>query len=175
MKKLFYRTAGVLLALTLLCTVFFAAPLTAFADEEPYFATGTCGSPNTEDVEYYLFDDGSMAFFGTGAMEDYAKPAPNNPAAPWYITNPLEALIGSKISLEDGITTVGDYAFYLPVMYTVMLQTYNVDLPNSLVSIGVSAFENQNKLEKISIPSETSGLLWVRRAAKSSAARLPSS
>ena len=58
MKKLFYRTAGVLLALTLLCTVFFAAPLTAFADEEPYFATGTCGSPNTEDVEYYLFDDG---------------------------------------------------------------------------------------------------------------------
>lgn len=151
--KLSKKLISVLLALIVPCAALAAAPLTAFAEEsQPYFATGTCGSPNAEDIEYYLFDDGSIAFFGTGEMENYAKPAANTPAAPWYLNNPMEALLGSKIAIEDGVTTVGNYAFYLPAMYTVVLQTYNVDLPNSLTTIGVSAFENQNKLEKISIP-----------------------
>lgn len=152
MKKTSLRVLGILLTLIMLMGVIPSASLTVFAEDDPYHATGTCGSPNEADIEYYLFDDGSIAFFGTGAMQDFT-PTTGNPAGPWYLSNPMEALMGSKIAIEDGITSVGNYAFYLPQMYTMFLQTYNVDLPNSLVSIGSSAFENQNKLEKISIPA----------------------
>ena len=91
-------------------------------------------------------------------MEDYHEPAQNNPAGDWYISNPMEALLGSKIALEDGITSVGNYAFYLPTMYGMVLQTYNLDLPNSLTKIGDHAFQNQNKLQKLAIPKHVSSI-----------------
>ena len=70
----------------------------------------------------------------------------------------MESLLGSKIAFEDGITNVGNYAFYLPAVYTFMLQTYNLDLPNSLRTIGDHAFENQNKLQKIAIPQNVTSI-----------------
>ena len=148
-----------LLAIVLLTGIVTAAPLTVGAANDPYHAKGNCGAgEHPEKVQWYLFDDGSIAFFGDGAMVNYSAPEPNLPAGPWYLSNPMESLLGSKIAFEDGITNVGNYAFYLPEYYTFMLQTYNLDLPNSLRTIGDHAFENQNKLQKIAIPQNVTSI-----------------
>lgn len=153
------RLLSVLLALAMLAGMIAAVPMTAEAVEtDPYHAIGYCGSSDEKKVEWYLFDDGSIVFFGDGDMKNFSEPDAGEPAGDWYISNPMESLTGSKISIEDGITSVGNYAFYLPTYYTFILQTYNLDLPNSLQTIGVSAFENQNKLQKIAIPKNVTAI-----------------
>ena len=119
-----------LLAIVLLTGIVTAAPLTVGAANDPYHAKGNCGAgANPEKVQWYLFDDGSIAFFGDGAMVNYSAPEPNLPAGPWYLSNPMESLLGSKIAFEDGITNVGNYAFY------------NC---SGLTSIDVSKFNTEN-------------------------------
>ena len=80
------------------------------------------------------------------------------PSAPWYTENIVAGLTATKISVEDGVTGIGDYALYVPAYYTVMLQSYNIELPNSLITIGAHAFENRNKLEKITLPQNVASI-----------------
>ncbi len=160
MKTKSCKWLSLLLAVAMLAGLFACAPFTATAaGSDPYHGMGYCGADaDQKNVEWYLFEDGSIAFFGSGAMKNFDTPAAMSPSSPWYINRTMEALMGNKIAIEDGITTVGDYAFYLPPVYTFYLQTYNIDLPNSLTTIGAHAFENQNKLQKIAIPKNVTSI-----------------
>lgn len=83
--------------------------------------SGNCG----QSLQWQ-FADGILTITGTGEMEDYTEAAP----APWY---PLREQI-TGVSLPDGLTRVGSYAFaqcaYLEA----------VRLPDTVTEVGENSF-----------------------------------
>ena len=77
---------------------------------------------------------GTLYINGTGAMDDYS-----GNVAPWYI---YQSQVNT-IVIGDGITSVGDYAFYDFISVT------DVILPESMINIGDHAFEDCEILEYI--------------------------
>ena len=93
--KTISQFGGVLLAL-FLCL--FLLPVPAGAEE-----SGTIGDSN---VSWSLNGEGTLTISGTGAM-----PAANSASDwPWYKLS-LEGDIDAVI-IEDGVTSIGNYAFY---------------------------------------------------------------
>ena len=100
----------------------------------PVVIHGTCG----ENV-YYILDEGyNLTIYGTGDMFGY-----NYNTQPWkdYKTQ-IENVV-----IEDGVTSVGNYAFYGCSGLT------SISIPNSVTSIGTSAFEGCSSLTSVSIGS----------------------
>ncbi len=97
---------------------------------EKFFVSGTCG----ENLNWKLTDDGTLTISGTGDMTDYAFDI-----APWYkyvrdITN---------VTIKDGVTYIGDYAFCYCSNLT------DIVIPTSVRSIGCGVFEYCNNLNGI--------------------------
>lgn len=92
-------------------------------DEETADDSGTCGDNLT-----WKLVDGTLTISGTGAMWDYSWGT-----APWY------GLGIDKLVLEEGITSVGDYAFI-----GTWLGNGTLELPDSLCSLGICAFQSIN-------------------------------
>ena len=90
--------------------------------------SGTCGYPNAADVTW-SYDNGTLTFTGTGAMNMYSE---DMPQAPWY-----SAYSGTttKVVVGEGITTIPHWAFAMFEHLT------SVSLPNTLTTIGKAAFE----------------------------------
>ena len=93
-------------------------PLVASAD-----ASGTCGYNLTWT---YVESTGTLTISGTGAMKNYSY---NSPKAPW------SSYSIKKVILENGITSIGNYAF------RDCSSLASVTIPNSVTSIGNYAFE----------------------------------
>ena len=102
--------------------------LTAIFD---YAVSGHCG-----DNLYWAYDpiDRALTITGDGDMYNY-----NGYSQPWY--NWRSTIV--SISLPQGITSIGSYAFYNCSKLTA------IDFPDNLVSIGRSAFYNCRNLESI--------------------------
>lgn len=83
---------------------------------------------------------------GNGAMDDYSS---DN--APFYIDE--YKVVNAYI--EYGVTHIGDYAFYyIPGDgFRVLSCLINVEIPNSVISIGNRSFESCHGLTSIIIPS----------------------
>ncbi len=79
--------------------------------------------------------DSVLTISGTGEMEDYAE----LDSIPWYSNRES---IKSAI-IEDGVTSIGDYAFYNCVNLT------SVTIPNNVTSIGNGAFDGCSNLNTI--------------------------
>ena len=133
----FHKILSLLLALTIVLGAFAAVPLTASAADQslPYKVSGVCGAEHPSDVEWYAFDDNSMVFFGTGAIMDYTL-SNGVSTAPWYglnIQTITNTLFATKISVEYGITRIGDYCFYIGdnYPYTFVVQLQNIDIANT--------------------------------------------
>ena len=153
------KLISMLLALVLLAGVIVAAPVTAGAaggnpNFNPVLASGKCGVNENSDVEFYCFQDGSMAVFGNGPMNDFERVGGIS-TAPWYGSN-LQTVFAStvmrKIAVEYGITRIGDYSFFLPSDYERYVVLYNIDIANSVTSIGEYAFGNQKFIQQVVIP-----------------------
>ncbi len=116
-------------------------------------ASGTCGENADWSVDT---GTGVLTVSGTGAMDDYSSPqvspislmaldiesveASSNPGiAPWYdYRNYIKS-----VKIEDGITSIGSFAFYdCPNLVS-------VEIPSSVGLIGESAFLNCESLEEI--------------------------
>lgn len=91
-------------------------------------SSGSCGYPNAADVTW-SYDNGTLTFTGTGAMNMYSE---DYPQAPWY-----SAYSGTttKVVVGEGITTIPHWAFAMFEHLT------SVSLPNTLTTIGKAAFE----------------------------------
>lgn len=118
------------LALALLLVVI---PIRARAEETVTItASGTCG----DGVYYKRTSDGTLTIYGSGAMTDYASTTAGT-------TNPFGTSF-TKLVVEEGITHIGNYAFWEQARYS--SSTYpvtgcvSVSLPSTLVSIGNGAF-----------------------------------
>ena len=93
--------------------------------------TGTCG----DDLTWTLDDAGTLTISGTGAMDDYTYENDNfssKSTAPWYsYRENIQSVV-----VEDGVTTIGDYAFY---DYS---NLSSVTIGKDVTSIGFRAFQS---------------------------------
>ncbi len=102
-------------------------------------ASGQCG----DNLFWYLDAKGRLVIYGTGVMYDYDW---SNNRSPWKA---YEDKIQSVL-IEEGVTSIGSSAF------ATSLNGYphftEISLPNSLNSIGGSAFAYCSALEDIELP-----------------------
>ncbi len=97
-----------------------------------------CGQAQPCESVSWTLDDGTLTIAGNGEMPSYSSGE-----APWY---DCRSSI-TRIVVGDGITGIGDYAFYNCNKAT------SVVLPNSLTSIGNHAFSGCRSLPNITFPA----------------------
>lgn len=103
-----------------------------------YFdTTGTCGK-----ALIFTIKDGVMRIQGTGDMYDYNGN---------HIRRPWDSHAFTKIVVESGVTSIGDYAFSYGGDYG--SPVIDVQLPDTLNRIGKYAFDNCNNLVELKFPS----------------------
>lgn len=95
--------------------------------------SGDCG----ESVTWSVYDDGTLVISGEGEMANYFQME----EAPWGVHS---ASIRSVL-VEEGVTTVGDYAF-------LSLNAESISLPEGITFIGERAFAYCEKLTALTIP-----------------------
>ena len=140
MRKNIKKLFSVLMAMILVLS---AAPLSGFSglDFSGIFAVNvqaaddnTCG----ENLTWSLSGDGTLTVSGTGAMTNYGSEY----SVPWY--KQRESIV--KIVVEDGVTSISDYAFYDCKKAT------SVSIPDTLTTIGMLSFCRCESLTSIVIP-----------------------
>ena len=132
MKKII----SLLLSLAMLLTITSGLNLTAYAAVE----TGSCG----DNVTYSLdTSTGVLTISGTGKMTDYH----DYDSTPFYKDTKIKV-----ITIDFGVTSIGDYAFNLCTSLT------SVTIPNSVTSIGYEAFDYCESLTSITIPNSVTSI-----------------
>ena len=99
---------------------------------------GQCG----DNVNYTLNENGVLTIFGDGSMWDF-KYDSNLYKTPWR--EERETIVRAEI--QDGVTTIGDGAFYPCHELT------SVTVPNSMTIIGADAFNSCTGLTSVTIPN----------------------
>ena len=97
-----------------------------------------------DNLTWTLDADGTLTISGTGAMKDYDN---GDNRSPVYNNSDVK-----KIVIEDGVTSVGDYAFRSCNNLT------SITIPDSVTSIGNSAFYNCSSLTSITIPDSVTSI-----------------
>ncbi len=139
MKKTFVRLLAVVMCVVMTLG---AAPLSGFVglelpslfDFKAEAASGTCGENLT-----WTLESGVLTISGTGPMKNWNFP--KNSDAPWYSSR---SSIKSVI-IEDGVTTIGDYAF------NGCKSLESVTLPDSVTFIGSYAFDSCSKFTSLPV------------------------
>ena len=108
-----------------------------YGEKKPV-ATGTCG----ENLTWQLEEDGTLTISGKGNMRDFGYVK----GVPWY---KYADQITSAV-LENGVTSVGEYAFYGLKNMT------GITLPEGVKTIGAYAFKNSVTLDNVVLPSTVS-------------------
>ena len=97
--------------------------------------SGLCG----DSVQWnFTPESGVLVISGIGAMSNYQFPSI---PIPWKRTS-IDSLV-----IEEGVTEIGDYAFY----YCENLRS--ISFPNTLTRIGAFAFTGCNGIDSIDIPA----------------------
>ena len=109
------------------------------ADE--YIVIGVCG----DEVAFGIDRERNLVIAGNGPMWDYESITSGNEAnyPTWYYW--MDAF--DHVIIEEGVTNVGDYAFYT------MSHITDISLPETLVEIGDFAFGSLGQLETILLPT----------------------
>lgn len=106
-------------------------------------ATGKCGV----DLYWSLFDSGLLEISGIGKMNDYSifAESTDDTYIPW---KKYRQQIKSVV-IRDGVTSIGDYAFYGKKTADSLL---SVNIPDSVKTIGHASFMRCVSLKSISLP-----------------------
>ena len=115
-------------ALILVYTVF---SLNVFATQE--IASGHCG----DGLTWVLTNDGVLTISGIGSMYD----ADSATDSPWFENESI-----TKVVIENGVTSIGDCAFYR------CSNLSEIIIPDSVTKIGEYAFFSCTSLTEIDIP-----------------------
>ena len=95
-------------------------------------ATGRCGN----SIKWTLDDSGNLTLSGSGEMWNYG-----------YVTSPFKDYGIKTVTIEYGITSIGDYVFRGCCGMT------ELTLPNSVTSIGDCAFYGCTGLTELILPN----------------------
>ena len=98
----------------------------------------------SDGLTWTLYEDGTLTISGTGAMKDY-----NSSDNPSPVCNNSKV---KKIVIEDGVTSIGNYAFESCWNLT------SITIPDSVTSIGKSAFHACSSLSSITIPDSVTSI-----------------
>ena len=132
----FRRLTALALALCML------AALTSEIFAADTVASGYCGSEGDgKNLTWTLDSEGTLTISGKGEMKDYD-----------YFSDPWVRSAVKCVSIESGVTCIGDYAFHNCTNLT------GVTIPNSVTSIGGSAFSDCSSLTSITIPSSVTSI-----------------
>ena len=101
-------------------------------------ASGTCGAQG-DNLTWTLSCDSVLTISGTGAMADYSSSS----NWPWYSYR--ESI--TSVVVEDGVTSIGSYAFDYLVNVT------SITLPNTVTQIGWYSVGHCYELTSITIPA----------------------
>lgn len=130
------RVLSLMLVLLMTLTLIPLAPLA-----EAAAASGTCGS-NGDNLTWALDEEnGVLKISGQGDMADYSEEAP----APWagcYI---------ETVSVEKGVTGIGEYAFS-------SCDAATIELPEGLERIGARAFAESAGITEITVPDSVKSI-----------------
>ena len=96
-----------------------------------------------DNLTWKLYEDGTLNISGKGAMKAYDSD--DSPA-----TQKKDSV--KTVVIEDGVTSIGDYAFWNCTGLT------SISIPNNVTSIGNSAFESCSQLASIEIPSSVTSI-----------------
>ena len=99
---------------------------------------------NEGNLTWTLDADGTLTISGTGAMKDYNNSDNRSPA---YNNSKVK-----KVVIEDGVTSIGKYAFWYCSNLT------SITIPDGVTSIGRSAFNNCHSLTSITIPESVTNI-----------------
>jgi len=103
-------------------------------------AYGDCGA----DAKWELGFDGTLTISGTGAMKSYSSSSD----VPWLdYADQITSVV-----VEDGITSTGNWSFYL------LKKVTSVSLPEGLVTIGLHSFRGCSSLTEVKIPSTVTNI-----------------
>ena len=97
-----------------------------------------------DNLTWKLYADGTLTISGTGAMKDYDYDSNRSPV---YRNSDVK-----KVVIEDGVTSIGSYAFQNCRSLT------NITIPNSVTSIENSAFEWCSSLSSVTIPDSVTSI-----------------
>ena len=139
MKKQFAflrRFTALMLALCMLTA------LTAEIFAADIVASGYCGGEGDgKNLTWTLDSEGTLTISGKGKMKNYG-----------YYSDPWVRSSVKCVSIDSGVTCIGDYAFYDCTNLT------GVTIPSSMTSIGESAFEFCSSLMSITIPGSVTSI-----------------
>lgn len=107
--------------------------------------SGTCGAEGDGSNLRWSLSGGVLTISGTGAMKDWEFYGNN--VSPWCENEQITGIV-----INDGVTSVGDGAFYRCKNVT------NVELPATLKSIGYLAFYSCFGLKAVDIPNGVTSL-----------------
>lgn len=130
MKKKIIRNLMLVIAVTVLCM---AIAMTASAATY----SGECGAQGDNLTWALDTETGILEIDGEGAMKDY-----HWSEIPWSDYYDLV----TEIIINEGVTTIGDRAFYE------LWKVKTVTIPSTVESIGDGAFYNCSHLENVDIP-----------------------
>ncbi len=105
-------------------------------------ASGVCGDENS-NLTWILDDEGTLTISGNGAMENWYEGE-----TPWY--SYISKI--KKIIIKDGVTNIGNYAFYKLTKLT------SVSIPESVTSIGYESFYRCENLSSVTIPDSVTSI-----------------
>ena len=111
------------------------------ADAAEVVNSGTCG----ENLTWTLDSDGVLTISGTGKMTNYSS---SYYSIPW--SSNRSAI--KTVIIENGVTSIGNYAFYYCKSLT------SVTIGNSVTSIGYSAFRYCTSLTSVTIPDSVTSI-----------------
>ncbi len=106
-------------------------------------------SGESGDLTWTLTQDGTIEFKGEGAMADYERNG-DSEIAPW--TSDEYAKYIKKIKIDEGVTTIGKYAF----AYCENVES--VSLPSTLTTISLGAFYGLHSIKEITIPASVTSI-----------------
>ena len=89
----------------------------------------------------WILKNGALTISGSGAMGTYTASS----SAPWGTDI-------TSVTIEEGVTNIGDYAFYGCAALT------EITIPSSVKKLGLYAFKGTENIEKVHVPSIASYL-----------------
>ena len=99
---------------------------------------------NEDNLTWKLDADGTLTISGTGAMKNYNN---TDNLSPVYKNSSVK-----KVVIEDGVTNIGERAFYDCSSLT------SITIPDSVTSIGTSAFNGCISLPSITLPDSVTSI-----------------
>ena len=109
---------------------------------------GRCG----ENLTYTLDSECTLTISGTGDMYSYAYiyNGDRSSTAPWA----NNAKIIRAVVISDGVTSIGDYAFYR----CENVHFESITIPDSVTKIGASAFSGCSYIDELIIPDSVTSI-----------------